>query len=177
MRPGQQITHEHFVYVDNLGCFRSDEKDARRTVSDWVAAFESRELLLHKSEVVCGPVTVLGSKIDSDQLTMAIKDERLMKVQAAVAGLLARRRTAGWCVEVLLGHLTFCGLANRGILTVPHTLYRFIRRHYTEAVPLWAECRDELSAMSALWFLARADWKVQWNPVVYQSDASGSGWG
>ena len=177
MRPGEQITHEHFVYVDNLGCFCSDEEDAKRTVSEWVTAFESRELLLHKSEVVCGPVTVLGSKIDGDQLTMAIKDDRLMKVQAAVAGLLARGRTAGWCVEVLLGHLTFCGLANRGILTVPHTLYRLIRRHYTEAAPLWAECRDELAAMSALLFLARADWKVQWNPVVYQSDASGSGWG
>ena len=108
---------------------------------------------------------------------MSITDERLAKVQAGVQRLLDLRRMAGWSVEVVLGHLTFCALANRGLLTIPHTLYRFIRRHYLEAAPLWPECRAELKAMSDLLYLARADWKNPWNDYVYQSDALEAGYG
>ena len=108
---------------------------------------------------------------------MEIADERLFKVQAGVQGLLSRRRVTGWSVEVIVGHLTFCGLANRGLLTVLHTVYRFMRRRYLEAVELWPECRAELRTCAALLYLARASWTTPWNEVVYQSDASESGWG
>ena len=108
---------------------------------------------------------------------MEIADERLFKVQAGVQGLLSRRRVTGWSVEVIVGHLTFCGLANRGLLTVLHTVYRFMRRRYLEAVGLWPECRAELRTCAALLYLARASWTTPWNEVVYQSDASESGWG
>ena len=77
----------------------------------------------------------------------------------------------------MVGHLTFCGLANRPLFSVLHTVYAFIRRHYTEPVVLWAECRAELRTFSALLWLAQADWKIPWNDYVYQSDASEAGWG
>ena len=90
---------------------------------------EDENLLLHKSEDICGPTAMLGSRVDGERLTLEIADERLFKVQAGVQGLLSRRRVTGWSVEVTAGHLTFCGLANRGLLTVLQTVYRFMHRH------------------------------------------------
>ena len=134
----------HYVYVDNLGCLCSSEERAETIVESWVTEFEKDGLLLHKATVTSEATTVLGNKLDGTQMRMGITDERLVKIQAGVKGLLQRRKVAGWAREVVIGHLTFCGLANRGLLTVFHTVYRFMRRHYLEAVELWPECRAEL---------------------------------
>ncbi len=80
-------------------------------------------------------------------------------------------------MEVVVGHLTFPALANRGLRTVLHTGCRFRRRHYLEAVPLRPECRAELRTITALLFLASIEWTVPWNEFAYQSDASEAGWG
>ena len=128
LRPATGIHKEHYVYVDNLGCLCSDEGSANEAVSKWVEAFEAEDLKLHKAEVTRGEV-VLGSTIDGTRLRMEITQERLSRLQAAVRGLLARRRVAGWCVETVLGHLTFCGLANRALLSTLHTPSPLARQH------------------------------------------------
>lgn len=117
------------------------------------------------------------SVVDGARLEMRISPVRRAKVQAGVEGLLSRRNVAVCCVEVVLGHLTFCALANQALLTIPHTLYNFARTNYWAAARLWDSCRQELRAMAALLFLARADWTLQWNDVVYESDASVAGYG
>ena len=75
-----------------------------------------------------------------------------------------------------MGHNTFAGLACRGLLSLFHTVYRFIAAHYDQPAPLWAEARAELRAFRGLLFLAWSDWWLPWCPFVYQSDASLEAW-
>ncbi len=142
-----------------------------------MSSFEGENLLLHNFEVASRPTAALGSKVDGEKLTMEITDERLFEAQAGVQGLLARRLVAGWSVEVVVGHLAFCGVADRTLLKVLHTVYRFVRRRYLEAAEAWPECRAELRTFAALLFLAKADWTVPGHELMYQSDASEAGWG
>ena len=101
-------------------------------VEQWVKNFESRKLCLHQAEVTCEAVELLGCSVDGAALRMEISGGRLRKVQAGVRGLLERRKVTGWSIEVVVGHLTFCGLSNRGLLTALRTVYTFIRRRYLE---------------------------------------------
>ena len=69
------------------------------------------------------------------------------------------------------------GLINRGLLTCLHTVYKFISQHYENPTKLWRSARRELESMAGPMVVAGCDWKLQWSPLIYQSDASLTGYG
>ena len=87
----------------------------------------------------------------------ALSPRRYWKVVHA----LSRRAMPGWAWEILLGHLTFCGLVCRDVLSAFHSIYAFIRKHYNERVPLWPSARDELRHFLGAMIFLRADWGLQ----------------
>ena len=89
---------------------------------------------------------------------------------------MGRRKVTGWALEVILGHCTFVGLCNRSLLTVFHTVYGFVRENYLLAMPLWYECRQELSTFRDLMIFLESPWWQQWSPRVLQSDSSLDGY-
>lgn len=117
-----------FVYVDNSATFCSREEEAAEVVEKWTAAFEADQLLLHKPEI-SSRTQLSCVRLDGEDLSMQVTVERLLKVRAAVEGVLSRRKVCGWVVEVVVGHLTFTALACRGILLALHTVCQFMQEH------------------------------------------------
>jgi hypothetical protein len=80
-------------------------------------------------------------------------------------------------LEILVGHSTFCGLAQRLVLSVFDAVYKFIQVAGDERIPLWGTVRLELRAFAGLMLFMRGRWWHQWSDTVTSFDASLSGWG
>ena len=77
-----------------------------------------------------------------------------------------RSRLSGKALEVLVGHATFCGLANRTCLAVLDAVYKFMRFAGEERMPLWITVRRELRAFAGLMGFLHGDWTHGWSPRV-----------
>ena len=83
----------------------------------------------------------------------------------------------GRMVEILVGHSTFCGLAQRAVLSVFDALYKFIQVAGDARIPLWETVRVEMRAFAGLMIFLRGRWCHQWSDTVTSFDASLTGWG
>ena len=77
---------------------------------------------------------------------------------------------------MLLGHCTFVGLCCRGLLSIFHTVYGFVRENYLTPAPLWYECRQELEVFRGMMLFLESPWWWPWSPRVLQSDSSLEGY-
>ena len=66
-----------------------------------------------------------------------IADERFFALRAGTGAFVRRRRCSGQALEVLVGHLTYAGLANRGCLTMLNAVYKFINQFYYSVGRQW----------------------------------------
>ena len=179
LKVGRDVEQQcHFyVYVDNLGVIDTDGGRVTKAMEELQRSFNSLGLILHKSEVTSGYVEALGCVLEGDRMRTRVNPNRLWKMFQAIAGLMRRGRCVGRVLEILIGHLTFCGLVRRPSLCVFHTVYKFIHRHYGEVAPLWESVREELQAFQGLLFMLVQDWWRPWNRLVSSSDASLTGYG
>ena len=167
----------HYVYVDNLGVLSPHEAVVSKSLQELDEHFTERGLLLHPGEVKTGNVKALGTILDGKNKCSKVSPERFHRVRQAVRGVLRRAKISGKCLEVVIGHCTFCGLNNRLTLSIFHSCYKFIQACYYEPVPLWTSARDELRAFAGLMIFLRAEWWRPWNNLVCCSDASKVGFG
>ena len=86
-----------------------------------------------------GATKTLGVELMGDSLRMRVTSERWWLVRRAIEALLRRPKCSGWALEVVVGHCTFAGLANRGSLSVWHTVYAFMHKYRDGAGYLWDE--------------------------------------
>ena len=171
---GLESSDHFYVYVDNLGVLGLNREAALEELHD---KFNGLGLHLHKSEVGSDRVEALGCVIDGRRLRSSITPQRLWKLRQAITGLLRHRRVSGRAVEVLVGHLTFCGLMARPALSIFSACYAFIQASYDKASPLWVTVRRELLAFRGVLLLLNQDWWRPWNRLVSSSDSSLSGYG
>eukprot|EP00439_Symbiodinium_sp_Y106_P076622 s190_g15.t2 len=169
---------DHFyVYVDNLGVIGTEHDRIVEAMDALRLRFDGLGLELHGSEVSSGCVEALGCIIEGNKLRCRVTVERLWKVHQAVEGLLKRRRCAGRALEILVGHLTFCGLMCRASLSILHSVYPFIQKHKQSVGVLWPSIIEELRAFKGILFMLVQDWWRPWNRMVLSSDASLHGYG
>ena len=107
--------HAHYIYVDNLGVASGRRDTTEAGLDRAVAGLEGHGLLTHEKsvETVASP---LGVCWNGDQLHTALTAKRFWRVTQAVRFALSRRAVLGWCWEIWVGHLTFCGLLVRDAL-------------------------------------------------------------
>jgi hypothetical protein len=134
-------------------------------------------LATHDHDIFEANGEAIGVDFDLVGFSSGVKLDRGWLVKNVIAALVRRRRVAGWVVEVLVGHATFCGLALRGTLSCFSSVYRFIQAHYESAAPLWTSVVEELTAFAGLIPMLRSFWICPWNSRVYATDASESGHG
>ena len=167
----------HYVYVDNLGVLSPHEGIVRSALEEMDGHFGNVGLLLHPGEVSVGRTKALGTILDGTSLCSKITPERFHKVRQAIRGILQKKRVTGQALEVVIGHATFCALNNRMLLSIFHTCYKYIQRHYFTADFLWDSVCTELRAFAGLMIFLRSDWWRPWNNLVCCSDASTTGYG
>ena len=174
--PDVDSSRAHYVYVDNLGLCGCEKKEVESDLGVVVTALESKGLLTHELSVDT-TASPLGVVFDGKKHFTALTAKRYWRVCQAAKFALSRRAVPGWVWEVLLGHFTFCGLVRRDLLSGFHTIYKFIRRHYNQRVPLWPSAREEVLHFAGALVFARTEWSLQWSPHVTATDASLYGFG
>lgn len=167
----------YYVYVDNLGVLYVSQEMVEECMVGLKKCFDSQGLTLHAAEVSSGEVETLGCLVEGRRMRSRINPKRLWKVHHAIQGLLRRGRCVGRTVEIIVGHLTFCGLMNRMSLSCFHSVYAFIRKNYTTVARLWPSVVSELRCFSGLLFMMVQDWVRPWNSLVSSSDSSLGGFG
>ena len=172
---GRQV--RHYTYVDNLGIVSTCEVAVRQGLAEIEDAFNSRGLLVHPGEIQHAQVKALGVCLNGTTLCTRLTPERFHRVRQGIRGLLLRRRVSGRTVEIILGHATFCALANRRLLSIFNAAYKFVRSSYSSPTPLWSSVRDEFRAFAALMPFLQSDWHRPWNQLVTCTDASEEGYG
>ena len=171
-----EVAH-YYVYVDNLGVLHQDLSLVKKAMAELQDAFNSRGLLLHTTDISEGATLALGCIVEGEKFRSRINPVRLWRLYKAISGLLHRGRCSGQVMEIFVGHLTFVGLMWRGSLSILHTVYKFIHRHYNEVAKLWSSVAEELKCFQGVLFLLVQDWSRQWNTLVSSSDASLTGYG
>ena len=177
VKAGCESTENCYVYVDNLGVLGLDRSRVEASLEELQAKFNGLGLQLHKSEVGSDKLEALGCIVDGKGMKSSITPHRLWKLRQAITGLLRHRQVSGRAVEVLVGHLTFCGLMARPALSIFSACYAFIQAAYEKSLPLWPTVRRELLAFKGILFLLNQDWWRPWNCLVTSSDSSLTGYG
>ncbi|CAK0886357.1 unnamed protein product [Prorocentrum cordatum] len=167
----------HYIYVDNLGVLSCDPSHTSSILSDAAARFESVGLVAHEREVSATSSKALGAHIDLEGLRVSPAPARLWKVRQGVLYALSCRKLSGRVWEVLLGHLAFCALINRSMMSVFRSIYAFIHKYYATPMPLWDTARQEMLTAASLLFLMDASWALPWSPGVVATGASEEGFG
>ena len=172
--PGQI---NHYVYVDNLGIIGQKHELVETGLTNLQSHFNDKQLLLHPGSVESGEVKALGVCLDGQRKRTRITPERFHKVRQAIRGLIRRGRCSGKTLEIVLGHATYCALGCRLLLSIFHTVYKFLRKNYNVVSKLWASVIEELRCFAGLMIFIDHEWGKGWNPMVSSSDASEYGFG
>lgn len=161
----------HTEYVDNFVAL-SQKPGLAFELADIVGRkLRSRGLPTHETEGGAG-VETLGWKFDSEGPVVRVTSRRLWRIRLATLELLRVGKANGKLIEKLVGHFTFAGLLQRGLLSVFQAVYVFIQRHYETEVPLWDEVRRELYWAASLIALVKRDLSSPWSDIVHATDAS-----
>jgi hypothetical protein len=163
--------------VDNIGILSDDVPLVERDISGAATHFNALGLSIHEMEVSDVLGVALGIAIHVSRYETSTESKRWWTLRLALRSVLKRPKIAGWELELLLGHMTFCGLMSREVLSCFHVVYRFIQNSYWTRDTLWQTAREEINAFFGLMIFLRSSWTRRWLPVVYQTDASPSGFG
>lgn len=160
----------HTQYVDNFVAFSQCARQAHDLAVEVGRALNERGLPTHPVESGHGMET-LGWCFAEGHPFVGITNKRLWKLRLATLELLRQGRGSGR-IERLVGHFTFAGLLQRGMLSVFQASYVYIRKHYEEKAVLWPEVRRELTWAASLLCLMRKDLGAEWSSRVHATDAS-----
>ena len=130
---------------------------------------------MHPGEIQHAQVKALGVCLNGTTLCTRLTPERFHRVRQGICGLLLRRRVSGRAVEIILGHATFCALANRRLLSIFNAAYKFVRSSYSSPTPLWSSVRDEFRAFAALMPFLQSDWLMRARRVTVFAHRGGRG--
>ena len=173
LKPGSPEAVRH---VDNLGVLSGGQAVVEESLSHLTELFTSKNPSLHPAEIQSERVKTLGVELNGEKLCTRMLPDRLHKLRASIRGLIRRGRCSGKSRNIVIGHATFCGPVERRVLSIFHSVYKFISKCYDQVTPLWQSVRDELRVFAALVPALESDWTRSWNLVVMASDASEDGY-
>lgn len=161
----------HTEYVDNFVALSQKPGLVYELASAVGRELNRRGLPTHEVEAGQGGDT-LGWSFDSHKPYVKITPKRMWRLRLATLELIKIGRADGKLIEKLVGHFTFAGLLQRGLLSVFQACYSFIRKHYGEEVQLWPEVQRELFWAASLICLVKKDLSAPWSNTVHATDAS-----
>lgn len=161
----------HTQYVDNFVAISQTKGRAKDLAEAVGVALNKHGLPTHEVEAGYGLET-LGWAFSADHPRVSITSKRLWRMRLATLELLKDGKANGRTIERLVGHYTFAGLMQRGMLSVFQAVYCFIRKNYDSAVELWPEVKRELKWAASLLCLVRRDLSSEWSTRVHATDAS-----
>lgn len=166
-----------YLYIDNAGIIGLEREIVSTSLDDSCKQLDSVGLVTHEVSLTCDFADMLGWRLDCRRKRTRISPKRYHRLYKTIGWILSLPYVPGWMVEALVGHMTFVALCRRPVLSLFHSVYRFVEAYYGVAVPLWLSCRQELTAFRGLMPLIVSEWGAQRSELVSSSDAGPSGWG
>jgi hypothetical protein len=167
----------YYIYVDNIGVLCLTYDLLVFIINEIVEVFNKQGLEMHEIEVLSDSAEALGTELDLRRHRSRVSNKRFWKIRLGTKAVLKRGRCSGQALEVVIGHMTFASLQNRYLLSIFHSVYKFIDAHYYECKVLWPSVAAELQAWIGLEIFLSSSWVAPWCPVIFASDASLGGWG
>ena len=140
-------------------------------LDQWHPLFEEDMLFLHKATVDLEQES-LGIQFSGTQLGCGITRRRFWRLCAAIEDLLHRRKCYSWVINAIVGRATFCCLSERPLLSIPHTVCKFIRSSYSKLMNIWTEVRSEMCTSRCTMLFLWTDWWTPWSTCVSKADSS-----
>ena len=134
--------------------------------------FNGKGLEIHEDEIITDLGESLGNRLMLKSGESTLTRKRYWKVRSALTYALSHRALPGAIWLVIIGHVAFCSLANRDIMCLLFSCYKFARDHLTDCIPLWPSARAELQAFYGLMPLLRSRWWLPWFGRPVATDAS-----
>eukprot|EP00435_Cladocopium_sp_Y103_P060578 s48_g22.t1 len=156
----------HTQYVGNFVAISQTSGRARSLAESIGVALNQSGLPTHEVEAGVGLET-LGWAFGADHPTVKITGKRMWRLRLATLELLKQ----GWAT-VTVGHFTFAGLLQRGVLSVFQASCVFFRKCYHQQVELWPEVKRKLRWAASLLCLVKRDLAAEWSGRVHATDAS-----
>ena len=134
--------------------------------------FNGVGLEIHEDEIITDLGESLGNRLMLKSGESTLTRKRYWKVRRALAYALSCRALPCAIWPILIGHVTFCSLANRDLMCLLFTSYKFAREHVTGCVPLWPSAKAELLAFYGLMPLLGSKGWLPWFGRPVATDAS-----
>ena len=160
-----------------MGVLGTGLHHVKTAVTEATSEFDRDGLLTHETGVTALEAITIGARLDLVHHRSTLTQKRYWRVRQAFRFGLRCRRLPGHVWEVLVGHATYCGLAERGSLSIFSSIYSFIAKHYYEATPLWDSAAAGIRAFIGIMPLLQSSWRRPWCSVVGATDASLDGYG
>ena len=165
------LDYVHTQYVDNFVAISQKKGRAKALAEAVGVALNDHGLPTHEVEAGVG-IETLGWAFGEDHPTVGVTRKRLWRLRLATLELIMQGHASGKTIERLVGHFTFAGLLQRGLLSVFQATYCFIRKCYDKDVVLWDEVKRELRWAASLLCLVKRDLAAPWSSRVHATDAS-----
>ena len=100
-------------------------------------SLNSSGVLTHEHVPACTDCELLGLRVDGKQKELRMSSRRYWRIKYALEWDLQARKASGKQLERIIGHTTFASLLERITLSIPHSVYKFIRKQYDSTARLW----------------------------------------
>ena len=165
------------LYVDNVSCISHSPTTVQIDADRLRDVLNQDKLLVHDEITKCTRTTFCGLDFDGQELRIRVSPHRAWNLILAIRFIQTCERIHGSSIEAIVGHLTWCFLARRELLSIFSSIYKFICLHRNETTELWPSVRYELALAASLLPMAYADIDRPWSDVITATDASLAGFG
>jgi hypothetical protein len=167
----------YFVYVDNIGVIGSDPVRVEEAVRSVASQLTGLGLLCHAPSPASTVADVLGVEFNSERCGFRPTAKRYGLIRRTIEWVLRRGRLSGQQLEILVGHMTYFCMLQRGALSIFNSVYKFIRTAGARTLPLWQSVAEELRVFRSLMPLVNSRWDLPWDCTVLCYDSCEDGRG
>jgi hypothetical protein len=161
-----------FPYVDNGNVACWDAVDAKIMHSSFVAILGSLGILFRTECSGLGRWDTIGLSFSAECRYLSSKPSRMWRIRGALLELYKQARSTPKVVEQLLGHVFFCLLPCRCLLSIPEELYKFAHGTCDVVQHFNRRALDELNVLAAILPFAGCDLGLPFSSTVFCSDSS-----
>ncbi|CAK0883484.1 unnamed protein product [Prorocentrum cordatum] len=170
------ITGDKFgtaIYVDNAGVIGTSDDVVRDMAKKLYAQLAADGLQCKDLEHGLPEAQFAGMALDQATGRISVGHRRCWKVRLAIVAILEDGFVSGKVLHRIVGHFTWSAILRRCLLSIPHSIYRFIEVAGDSRIKIWPAVARELRWMMAL-PLAYTDSKKPWSTQVVATDSEGA---
>ncbi|CAK0857511.1 unnamed protein product [Prorocentrum cordatum] len=162
------------IYVDNAGVIGACDDVVSDMAKRLYAQLAADGLQRKELEHGLPEAQFTGMTLDRASGRISVGHRRCWKVRLAIAAILEDGFVSGKILHRIVGRFIWSAILRRCLLSIPHSIYRFIEVAGDSRIKIWPAVARELRWTMALLPLAHTDSKRPWSTQVVATDSEGA---